>query len=134
MELKQIEEKKDLTFDVFKHKYEDHIEGKLDNTERNLNRPVTADGTEPDMDHAKAKKGSTTNLHDRTSPDRDPDELDKSHNKISINDQDKNASKLSDGNDDSKFELPDSCYLTMSVDLRVEDLDLKYNLVYHPTP
>ena len=86
------------------------------------------------MDHAKAKKGSTTNLHDRTSPDRDPDELDKSHNKISINDQDKNASKLSDGNDDSKFELPDSCYLTMSVDLRVEDLDLKYNLVYHPTP
>lgn len=112
-----------MTFEEFKFKYEEHIEGKAANlrTSRASNYGESA--------RSKSAKGKKKN----TSQSAVEEDDDTKSRKSAKADQDV-ANEINKELEQLKFEIPSSCFVKMSKSTKIEKLEAKYLLLAHPHP
>ena len=143
----EIEEAKDMTFDDFKLRFLAHIE----QTAPNDREAIESNDENVDAINKSAKPGTMskrgTEMNDanKTSTSRQLNETG------SVDDNEQNRSRLSRRSNQksqlemrggskleedglSKFDIPESCYLTMMKKILIEKLESKFFLAVHPYP
>ena len=131
---------RDITYDDFKAKFEDHIEGRAA-----VDRTMHGSDDEGD-DQAKSRTKSKAPLSNKASALNQDGigEMHDSKSNISNDDptskgrSEKLAKSVTSGMtktaDNFKFDLPESCFISMMKGVKIEKLDSKFNLVSHPYP
>lgn len=123
-----------MTFEEFKDKFVEHIEGRAVN-----DRQVVGDSDDDD-DHKsqKSKKGKKTVTEGQTEQD-EGDQVDPSaashQSKEKTASQHKSTVSLSKKTDTTyKFEIPEACHINLLKNSKIEKLREKYLLLVHPFP
>lgn len=121
------EASRDPTYEEFKFKYEDHIEGKAPNlrTARQSNF-----GDEAKSTRSKSQKGKSKKVISQSGVDDDEDAKSSKSKKA---DQE-TADQINKELEALKYELPHACMVSFAKSTRIEKLEAKYLLVAHPYP
>lgn len=148
-ELADIEAKRDITYEEFKHGFQDHIEGKAV-----CNRTVHGSDDEAERPKEKEKSRSRSKGHiSQKAPSKMDiqrnDETFDSKSNYSKEDIRSRTSKgatseklsksitsnnFEDKKNNYKYELPESCYINVMKSLKIDKLESKFYLVSHPYP
>jgi hypothetical protein len=121
------EASRDPTYEEFKFKYEDHIEGKAPNlrTARQSNF-----GDEAKSTRSKSIKGKSRKVMSQSGVDEDDDAKSSKSKKA---DQE-TADQINKELEALKYELPHGCMVNIAKATRIEKLEAKYLLIAHPFP
>ena len=133
---REIEAARDITFEEFKDKFMDHINGTAEN------QRSAHDSAEEEEDPGKksAKKGSKSQRNtdmNKTHSNIDGDDAEERKSSISgvrSNNMSKSRTDMNFSTDNFKYEIPESCILGMMKKVLIEKMDMKYFLVSHPYP
>lgn len=126
-EIEAAEASRDQTFEEFKFKYEDHIEGKAANT-----RVARQSNFGDDVKSARSKSMKGRSRRGVSQSGRDDDDDAKSQ-KSRKADQEV-VDQINQELDQLKFVIPASCMMNLNKNLRIEKLEGKYQLLAHPAP
>ena len=137
MRLADEEAKRDINYEEYKSKFEDHIEGKAearvieesDNEEPAQVMSKSAPKSKKDITNQN-KTGSNFNPGD----DED-DSKSKASNAISKKSMNKSTIDVRSTKDDTyKFDIPESCFVSMMKKVKIEKLSNKFLLCSNPFP
>ena len=128
------EEKKDMDFDSYKDEYLGHIEGTVKN-EREAAESVDEEAIqEAKKSVAKSKTSKRSALNKSASQFDGEDDasrgMSQSKSRRSVGDK----SELAKTTNSFKWELPESCFVTMVKRLLIDKLPGKYFVASHPFP
>ena len=129
----EIEAKRDATFEEFKAKYEDHIEGKAPNDR--LDR-VSNFGDDNKSTRSKSAKGGARGKS-AASRGADDDDAEKKSQLTSSKSAKSGLAHQEEINrqfDEEKMALPETCFTMFPKSTKIEKLEAKYVLVAHPYP
>jgi hypothetical protein len=132
-EAEQAELRRDATFDEFKAKYEDHIEGKAPNDR--LDR-VSNFGDDNKSTRSKSAKGGARGKSAASGRGEEADDQSKSGLTSSKSAKSGLAhqEEINKQFDEEKMALPESCFVLFPKGTKIEKLEAKYVLVAHPFP
>lgn len=125
---------RDRTFEEFKERFLDHLEGKVDSHARTANRPDSADG---DGVSRGPKTGQSHNALDDENNEGRPKTISNKYDSIGSRGKGSAAGSSApaeSSKDKAKYDIPNSCKLEMLKLNRIEKLDEDYVLVAHPYP
>lgn len=130
-ELDAAEALRDQTFEEFKFKYEDHIEGKAPN-----HRTARASNY-GDLDAKSTRSRSVKGKGKRVASSRGDDEEDdaksfKSRKSTKADMQ--TAEEINKELENMRYEIPDSCFVKYAKNTKIEKLEAKFVLLAHPYP
>lgn len=129
-ELEAVEAKRDQTYEEFKFKYEDHIDGKAANL-----RTARAShfGDDVKSHRSKSVKSRKKVTSSRAGDEEDDDAKSFKSKKSSKADQE-TAEQINRELEQMKFEIPSACMLAIPKYAKIEKLEAKYLLLAHPFP
>lgn len=138
------EAKRDITYEEYKLKFEDHIEGKAENLRSqhdSENEELDPKGGAPSKSAPKSKREGKTDQN-KTGSNFNPDEEGEegksqaSHavSKKSVNKSTVDVRSTSKQDDSYKYDIPESCYVSMMKKVKIEKLSSKFLLCANPYP
>ena len=134
---REEEEKRDITFDEFKTKFIDHIEGTANLDGRSAHDSVEEDGGDAPKSNKKgngSKKGTEMNKTVSQMGDEEDERKSIVSAGMKSNSLNKSKTDMNVTVENFKYEIPESCHVGMMKRTLIEKLDAKYLLVAHPYP
>lgn len=130
-ELEQIEAARDQTYEEFKFKYEEHIEGKAANlrTARASNFGDDAKST-----RSRSNKGKGKRLTSSRGADEEDDDAKSAKSRKSTKADQDTADQINQELENLKYEIPATCMVNIPKNAKIEKLEAKYLLMAHPFP
>lgn len=130
-ELEAIEAKRDQTYEEFKFKYEEHIDGKAPNL-----RTARASNFGDDVKSARSRsnKGKGKRLTSSRGAEEEEDDAKSAKSRKSGKADQDTADQINQELENLKFEIPGTCMINFPKNAKIEKLEAKYMLVAHPHP
>lgn len=142
-EEEEKEEKRDITYDEFKDLFEAHIEGKVEKSRTIHDSDDENAGAKVENKSRTQSKGTMSKKGSKLDYDGEYDaksNYSKEEVRSRVTTSDKMSKSVTSHNtmnitaNQFKFELPESCFISMMKKVKIEKLNSKFYLVSHPFP
>lgn len=131
-ELEAVEAARDQTYEEFKFKYEEHIDGKAPNLR--TARASNFGGDDAKSTRSRSQKGKGKRVTSSRGGDDEDDDAKSAKSRKSTKADADTAEQINQELENLKYEIPDSCKVSIPKNAKIEKLEAKYLLLAHPYP